>query len=172
MDEIEKCFRERWDEFVKRISRRCVNVADAEDVVSEAFKRAIQYKDTYNPEKQAIHVWLYMIVTNAYHDYISDLFKRGMSVSVSDEHVPGYEQDFENIDMACKIMEKIDGMTPGPVRDCLAMYYGLGMTPREIAMVSPVDAKFVRNNVYRFKEYIIKTLGLEEWVANKDRVAN
>lgn len=169
MDEIEKCFRERWDEFIKRISRRCVNYADAEDVVAEAFKRAIQYKDTYNPEKQAIHVWLFTIVSNAYHNYIADLFKRGMTVSVSDENIDGYEKDFEGSVMSDQIVDEINALPESKAKDCLSMYFILGMTPREIALVSPVKAKFVVNHVHRFKSGVIEKLKMEEWIANKER---
>lgn len=170
MDEIEKCFREHWDEFIKKISRRCVNPSDAEDVVAEAFKRAIQYKDSYNPERQAIHVWIFCIVLNSYHDYISDLFKRGMSVPLNDAHVDGYERDFEGIATAEQVVKEIDKLSEGPTKDCLSMYFGLGMTPKEIALVAPVNAKFVRNSVYRFKEFIIEKLGVGEWVANKNGI--
>lgn len=172
MDEIEKCFREHWDEFVKKISRRCVNVADAEDIVSEAFKRAIQYRASYKPEKQAMHIWIFTIVLNAYHDYIADLFKKGMSVPVNDTNIEGYERDFEGIATAEQVMKEIDNLADGPTKDCLSMYFALGMTPREITLIAPVNSKYVRNAVYRFKEYIIEKLSMGEWVANKEGVTS
>lgn len=159
MDEIEKCFREYWPKFVKRLSSRCVNVADAEDVVAEAFKRAIQYRESYNPEKQEIHVWINTIVSNAYHDYVSDLFRQGVTVPVTDENLGAYERDFEGAATLEQIMKEIDRVGDGPTKDCLSMYFTLGMTPREIALVSPVNSKFVRNAVYRFKQVLSESLG-------------
>lgn len=172
MDEIEKCFREHWDEFVKKISRRCVNPSDAEDVVSEAFKRAIMYRQSYKPEKQAIHIWIFTIVLNSYHDYIADLFKRGMTVQVNDAHIEGYERDFGDGVLAEQILGEINSMPEGQAKDCLGMYYGLGMTPREIALVSPVNAKFIRNTVYRFKSMLVEKLKLGEWVADEKGVTS
>lgn len=156
MEEIEKCFREHWDEFVKKISRRCTNVADAEDVVAEAFKRAITYRDSYNPEKQAIHVWLFTIVLNSYHDYIADLFKRGMTVPVNDANIDPYERDFEGVATAEQIIKEVGKLEDGSSKECLLMYFVLGMTPGEISLVYPVNSKFVRNAVYRFKSIIME----------------
>lgn len=169
MDEIEKCFREHWDEFIKKINRRCVNLADAEDVVSEAFRRAIQYRDTYNPEKQAVHVWLFTIVLNAYHDYVADLFKRGMTVPATDEHIEAYDNDFDSLTMADQIVDEIGLLSDGPAKECLSMYFVLGMTPREIASIMPVKPKFVVNHVHRFKNSVVDKLKLEELIADKER---
>lgn len=171
MDEIETCFREHWDEFVKKIARRCVNHADAEDVVSEAFKRAITYRQSYNPEKQAIHVWIFSIVLNAYHDYISDLFKLGMAVPATDAYIGPYETDFEGIATYEQLVQEINNLADGLTKDCLGMYVVLGMTPREIALVAPVNSKFVRNAVYRFKECIQEKFVGGVKIANKERVA-
>lgn len=171
MDEIEKCFREHWDEFIKKINRRCVNTADAEDVVAEAFKRAIQYRDSYNPEKQAMHVWIFTIVLNAYHDYISDLFRKGVSVPATDAYIESYERDFEGIATLEQILKEIGKLSDGPTKDCLSMYFVLGMTPKEIASVAPVNSKFVRNAVYRFKEYIQENFVRGEEIANKEGLA-
>ncbi len=54
---------------VKRIRARGMQDADAEDVVQEAFYRAIKYKDTYNPKHQPIGAWFNTIMNNAFKDY-------------------------------------------------------------------------------------------------------
>jgi DNA-directed RNA polymerase specialized sigma24 family protein len=128
--------------------------------VAEAFKRAIQYKDSYNPEKQEMQAWISVIVSNTYHDYIADLFKRGLSVPVNDVNLGTYERDFEGFATVEQLMKEIAKLEDGMTKDCLSMYFVLGMTPKEISMVSPANSKFVRNAVYRFKAVIADRFGV------------
>lgn len=107
-DQIGEYFKEGYGGLVKRIARRCPNPQDAEDIVMEGFARALKYKDSYRPEKQEIGVWIFTIVLNAYRDFISDLFKQGMTTSVSDHNIEGYETDFERSLLVEQVLSGLD----------------------------------------------------------------
>jgi RNA polymerase sigma factor (sigma-70 family) len=60
---IEEHFKANYFSWVKRINHRVKNIPDAEDIVMEAYTRALQYQNTYNPDNPFDN-WFSRIVSN------------------------------------------------------------------------------------------------------------
>ena len=57
MDIIEEFYKENFDKLVVQLSRRAGSLENAEDIVQEAFLRALTYKDAYNPKLNQFSTW-------------------------------------------------------------------------------------------------------------------
>jgi RNA polymerase sigma-70 factor (ECF subfamily) len=70
----------------------------AEDITQESFIRAWKYKDSYNPKKSSIKVWLISISRNAVNDYFNKnprLEELNEEILINTDH----KSDTEEIDM-------------------------------------------------------------------------
>jgi RNA polymerase sigma factor (sigma-70 family) len=144
-EKIEQFYKDEYDNLVRRMRGRCGSVEDAEDVVMEAFTRALKYKNTYNPNKQEIGGWFNMILLNAYHNYASDKHRRGMSVEVSDKFIEGYEGNQMESTLADQLAEEIDLIEDVDKRDVLVAFFIDGYTPKEISQFLKANVRQVNN---------------------------
>ena len=69
---IEQFYKENYNILVKRIQARRMQECDAEDVVQEAFVRALKYADSFNPDFHEIGAWFNTILNNSFKEYRHD----------------------------------------------------------------------------------------------------
>ena len=105
---LEEFFKKEHFILVKRIKARGMQEADAEDVVQEAFYRALKYIDTYNPERQGIGAWFNTIMNNAFKDYRHANFTGEYSFREEDEELGGdLEEDTFNKQIVKELQREI-----------------------------------------------------------------
>lgn len=70
VDLIEEFYKKNFDKLVSSLTKKAGTQEGAEDVVQEAFTRALTYKDSYNKEIAPVRVWFIGILRNAMRDYL------------------------------------------------------------------------------------------------------
>lgn len=67
---IENHYRENYGRFIKRMTFRAGGVHQAEDIIQEAYARAMKYYNTLKVDE--FDKWFSMILNNSYNDYMRD----------------------------------------------------------------------------------------------------
>ena len=150
-EEIEKHHRKNFDRLVIVYSHRSGGRWGAEDVVQEAFSRALKYSNSFDGDKQEFGGWFNGILNNALRDYKKDERLLGMSVEYTedmDELTPLLEWES---DLLIAINKDI-GRKPVQVRQALWLYLFRQYKPREIAQVVDMSNAHIRTAVKEFKQ--------------------
>lgn len=156
--QIEQHYAKHFDRLVKVYSNRAGGIWHAEDVVQEAFSRALKYQNSFDPDKQAFGGWFNGILNNSLREYKAKERLLGMSVEYTedmDDLTPlmEWEDDLINAvkaDMARK---------PEQVRQALWLYFFRQYKPREIAQVVEMSNTYIRTSVKEFKQEMRKKYG-------------
>ena len=156
---IEQFFRDNYQVLVKRIQARRMQESDAEDVVQEAFTRALKYRDSFNPDFHEIGAWFNTILNNAFKDYRHANFTGDYSFC-EDEHdeLDLAEQGWVDANMLKKIREEVSKLPKGQA-SIVHLVLLSGYKYKEAAQI--LDQKFetVKKTVYRFKKDMRDTYG-------------
>lgn len=148
---IEQHYAKNYKHLVKILSNRAGGVPNAEDVVQEAFTRALKYHKSFNPDTQEIGAWFNSILNNALRN--SKLAERRMGMSV--EYVEEMDevvdlQEWEG-DMVKNIKDDV-ASKPAQVRQVLQLYLFKQYKPREIAQVLDMSNAYIRTIAKEFKQ--------------------
>ena len=148
---IEQHFNNYYQTFIKRINHRVKNVYDAEDIVMEAYARALQYHNAYDGSKPFDH-WFSRILTNSVKDWkreqhnqhsYAEEFNENEMKTVSD---PSIKKD-----LLSTLSAEIALLKNEEHAAVLVLYYLLGYKPREIVQITDVKIKMVNYITQRFK---------------------
>lgn len=155
---IEQHHLDNFDRLVIVFSHRAGGRWNSEDVVQEAFTRALKYSNSFDEDKQEFGGWFNGILNNALRDYTKDVRLLGMSVEYTedmDELIPLLEWESDLIDAVKKDIErKSEG-----IRQALWLYLFRQYKPREIAQVVDMTNAHIRTAVKEFKQENQKKYG-------------
>lgn len=151
-------FKSEYEKLCKKVARRAGSPENAEDVVQEAFYRAIKYWNSFDPEKKALGAWFNTILSNACKDKKREDMMLGMCLEFEDDMLDGVEMSQTDHDTVKKIKAYIRSK-PEPLSEVLILYFEHGYKPREIVEILDVDNKFVRQSVWRFKGDVAELMG-------------
>jgi RNA polymerase sigma-70 factor (ECF subfamily) len=109
------------------VAYRVGDSAEAEDITSETFERALRYRNTYDARKGEPVGWLLGIARNC----IYDAHMRPKPTSLHEEPAAPDDPE-EQVATRLALSQALASLTDGD-RDLLALRYGAGLSPREIA---------------------------------------
>lgn len=141
-----------YDQLCQDIRRRGVNPSDIEDVVQEAFTKALTFLETYEEERE-FGTWFYTILNNCHKDYVRQEILKGQTKDDFDEDnfpimSPDIEVDYLQIK---RIKEDIDAK-PEPLSTVLRLYFVYNYAPLDISyLVDGLARKTIRNYISDFK---------------------
>jgi RNA polymerase sigma factor (sigma-70 family) len=120
------------------VAYRIGHGADAEDVTSETFERALRYRDSYDPAKGSPLAWLIGIARRCIHD------SRLLSVAHDDGSVDLIAAD-EVEEVALRRVTLAAALRSLDERDLelLALRYGADLTGRQMARVVGISTNAV-----------------------------
>lgn len=158
MTVVEEYYAENFDTLVKRYTNRAGGIQNAEDVVQEAFARAIHYLPTFNGKKP-FENWFSRILQNSLREFKVAERNYGMNMTNEDADVP-CPICLENKRLVHDVKEYIKREMPKDEREILILYYIRGYSFQDIVRVT--DEKYRRVNyvVYKFND-VIQKLGEE-----------
>lgn len=138
---------ESFDTLVKRVSRRAGGVAQAEDVVQNAFLRAIVYLNNYNPEKDFAG-WFNGILFNELKRFSA--IERSSGMSHDDEELTdSLEHTVYTGVLTEDIMKEVEEM-PEKQREIIKRFVFLGDSGKSIARGLKVNIHTIRKTVQNF----------------------
>lgn len=145
---LEQYYTEHFDALAKGAARPFDTPQDGEDVVQEAFTRALHYLPQFNPDKGNFEQWIRRILQNTIRDFLKEKRLKGLSNSEPDEM-----GEFISLDdkLLCNELGHKIAKRKQPARDILKLYYFLGYQPAEIAKALGITVFAVNVAVARFK---------------------
>lgn len=148
---LQNLYEKDSNDMIKRISHRVENVADAEDIVHEAFTRALRFFDSFNPKIRPLETWFSQILHNVLMDHYRMESRTGIKLEVKEwELDPVDEQMLEQVGM--DQIEKMIGHKPMPRAEVLYLYFIRDYFPREITQVMNINNRTVRQYVWEFRD--------------------
>lgn len=172
VEAVRKGRREGQTEMVSRyaerifamIVRQVPDVMDAQELMQDAFMRAFDHIDSYDPHKASLSTWLCRIAYRLTLDFLKR--RRPMIVSIEDSKVwqtdisddaleaelsTGREERIE------RLQEVIDDL-PDDERMLLTLYYFEDRPLTEIAYITGIEAKPLANRLYRTRKKLFQKL--------------
>ena len=172
VESVRKGRREGQTEMVSRyaervfamIVRQVPDVMDAQELMQDAFMRAFDHIDSYDPHKASLSTWLCRIAYRLTLDFLKR--RRPMIVSLEDTKVwqtdisdevleaelsTGREERIE------RLQEVIDDL-PDDERMLLTLYYFEDRPLTEIAYITGIEAKPLANRLYRTRKKLFQKL--------------
>ena len=172
VEAVRKGRREGQTEMVSRyaervfamIVRQVPDVMDAQELTQDAFLRAFDHIDSYDPHKASLSTWLCRIA----YRLTLDFMKRRHPVIVSLEDTKVWQTDISDEVLEAelstgreerieRLQEVIDDL-PDDERMLLTLYYFEDRPLTEIAYITGIDAKPLANRLYRTRKKLFQKL--------------
>lgn len=150
---LEKFYKDNYNKLCKAVARRAGGDYNAEDVVQEAFCRALKYWPTFNPERRPLEGWFVSILNNSLRDFKREEMSAGTHVEFDEEEHDGLEMSQTDAKMVEKVQDLINQKGDGQ-RDVLELHFMFGYKPAEIVEILDVNNSTVRQTIWRFKEEV------------------
>lgn len=158
-DTLTKFYLKNQRELHKRVANRAGGAYNAEDVVQEAFARALKYWDTYDPNNKELGAWFNTILNNTLKDFKREELMYGMCIEFDENLYKGTELSLTNHHMVAKVKGLIEAKCPH-TRGILELYYLKGYKPQDIEQILDVSNKSIRMAVWRFKDEVKEKLNV------------
>ncbi|MDB4302043.1 sigma-70 family RNA polymerase sigma factor [bacterium] len=153
---LEAYYKDNFSTLVIKQSRRAGSPENAEDVVQEAFAKALKHIDKYDPNKP-FEGWFVTILNNSLRDFKRDERNYGMGLEF-DEDLHELEPCYEGNELSNIVAHEIK-QKQRPTRDILHLYFVREYKPSEICDVLSIPNKTIRMAVLRFKAMLIGKYG-------------
>jgi len=151
-------YNENHDTLIKKVKNRVGGEYNAEDVVQEAYTRALTYQSSYDNSRPFAH-WFSTILNNTTRDLKAEERRQGMKVEMTEEieeslldaHEPGFTGFGLISEMIPKLMQ--------PDRMICDLYFNKQYKPADIHKVVPnVNPTSIRQKIHLFKVAVKKEL--------------
>lgn len=147
---IEKHYIYNRDKLVKKFSHRAGSTAAAEDIIQDAYERAIRYKDTFWLGEN-FNAWFGRIANNALKDY-KRAERGGLHVELDEAlFIEDFNEDVENTIFNRQIEERIKGKQD-KMQEVLSLYFVYGYGSKTIHAITGHPYEAVRKAVERFRK--------------------
>ncbi len=154
---IEEHYRLNYNRLVKIVSRRVPNksLALAEEVVQEAYARALKYYSTFEPKINTFDKWFGGILRNATNDCRTTEGSGG-TMKEYDENTEDVRVSKDDYKHLHHILLEIHAIQKYSNRDynILTMFYVHGFTSKDISVYQNMSHNNVRQIIYKFKNKI------------------
>lgn len=153
---IEEHYKQNFNRLVLKYYKRCGVKQAGEDIVQEAYTRALMYANAFNVEKNFDN-WFSKVLNNAFNDYKNE--ERGNSFEEFDEElVEGCQENgYYNIlrDNLLASIQQYDGEN----KEILELYFIHGYPPKHIRRLVETKYKTIEQLIYRFKKELREQYG-------------
>lgn len=148
---IEEHYKKNRRRLVQKYKRFSGTEEDAEDIVQEAYARALLYINALD-SPAFFEQWFSRILKNSLNNYLNE--KRGAPSEILDEEeLEGIDCPCYNIVLMKEVRKEITNYLPEE-SEVLHLYINHGHSPRSISRIVDMKYKKINNLIYRFKEDI------------------
>ena len=153
---LEVYYQENYQGFVKKVKRRAGSVENAEDVVQEAFARALKYIGSFKEGKQNFDAWFNTILNNSLRTFMRNEKLYGMNMELDEEKLDGVE--FMGVYRHAKndIRKMIESH---PQKEILSLFYISGYSSREISELVDSPLGTIFTTITRFQKEVKEKYG-------------
>lgn len=158
-DELEEYYRENYGGLCKSIGRLAGSPENAEDVVQEAFCRALQYWGSYDTSKGKLNSWFTTIMHRTLKDFMRAERNSGMNLDDVEQETEACEETrYLRREGYKEVLAAIEAK-PRPTKDILWLYFFKNYVPKDIVQILDVKPTNVMQTVWRFKRDMGEKLG-------------
>ena len=156
---FEQVYEENFSYVYNYIYMLVLNKETAEDIVSEAFLKALKNYSSFDPNKSAVRTWLCRIAKNTLIDQTRSQASKKV-ISLEDAQEPFYEEEYASLqeDANRRAFKLLSGLTRKE-REFLALRYEMQLSNGEIAEMTGSNAKAVSE---KFRRILAKSRKLLE----------
>lgn len=147
-------YAQNFDRLVKAWTKRAGSEMDAEDLVQEAFTRALKYLDNYDGISP-FEGWFVTILNNCHKDLAAVNHRMGMSVELDEAEKLGLIEPEEMPTSNHRFLRVINKLIEGsnrPSRDVLYLHFIRGWNSKEISKYVEMSDGAVRLCIHRFRQ--------------------
>ena len=157
----------RYAERVFAMIARQVPDVDAQELTQDAFMRAFDHIDSYDPQRASLSTWLCRIAYRLTLDFLKR--QRPMIVSIEDTKV--WQTDISDEALEAELstgreerieqLQQVIDELPDDERMLLTLYYFEDRPLTEIAYITGVEAKPLANRLYRTRKKLFQKLRIK-----------
>jgi len=149
MKELRHFFAEEYDTLVKRANFRVRHPDDAEDIVMDAFRKAVEYWKSFDPEKRELGAWFNTILNNSVRTYQREKFMKHIEAD-PDAEIP-VEDTHDLKDLTDHIQEDIQAIENDERRNVIHLFFNLGYSYQDIELITDSSIRNARYFVEEFR---------------------
>jgi RNA polymerase sigma factor (sigma-70 family) len=146
-DDFERLYAAEAAGLFSFLAYRTGDRALAEDLLADAFERALRARGRFDRRRGSEKTWLYAIALNVLRDHVRRAAAEGRAYARVD--VPaGGDDPFAGVEVRDELMRALAGLS-AEEREAIALRYGSDLTVPEMATVLGVPLTTVEGRVYR-----------------------
>jgi RNA polymerase sigma-70 factor (ECF subfamily) len=146
-EDFQRLFEEHAQPLFGFLAYRTGNRAEAEDLVAEAFERALRARRRFDPRRGSEKAWLYTIALNCLRDQLRREAAERRATERSQQDGAA-DRTFEAVEVSDQVARAMSVLSEEE-REAIALRYGAGLTLREIARVTAQRKTTIEGRVYR-----------------------
>lgn len=150
---IERFYIERREDLLRRLTYGAGTPENAEDILQEAFVRALTYWDTFDPEHKELGAWFSTILKNSLRDFKRDEWLFGMGEEFDEELYDPQEMPIAETELVRQIYEMVEEKIDSQ-REVLLLYFDKHYGLKDIHNITGQKLESVRKIVHRFKKEV------------------
>lgn len=135
---------------IKKVSGRACTPENAEDIVHNAFAKALRY---WSPDVRDLDAWFGTMLSACLKDFMRDERNYGMAMEFDEEEAEGIEMSSLSDDIKQKIKKEI-GFASLKNQKVLSLYYVQGHSVAEITQITDLKPKHVKLIAQRFRDHM------------------
>ena len=145
---IENHYRENYKKHLKRMTFRAGGLHQAEDIVQEAYARALKYYDSTRIDE--FDKWFSMVLNNSYNDYMRD--EIGLSyLDDDDEPLGSIDCSILGGQTLTEIYDLIATKSEAQI-EVLTLHLRYGYSPTDISKQTEYTYAMIHKMIQRFKK--------------------
>lgn len=153
---IEQHFKDHRQKLVKRLTRRAGTEWAAEDILQEAYYRALKYVDSFNPLLD-MDKWMNTIINNSLREYKNQ--EKGYSPVEFDEEETEGQASVEFPQHVMWQVYDIIATKSEEQQEILQLYFRQEYSAKDISEITPHKYKMVHQTIQRFRNELKELYG-------------
>jgi RNA polymerase sigma factor (sigma-70 family) len=145
-DEFERLYAAEAQGLFAFLAYRTGDRALAEDLLADAFERALRSRGRFNPRRGSQKTWLYAIALNLLRDHARRAAAEGRALGRVDQ--PSAPDELEGVERREALNRALGGLS-AEEREAIALRFGADLSVPEMARVLGEPLTTVEGRVYR-----------------------
>jgi len=148
---IEKFYRKNFNRLVNKTRGRAGSHHNAEDVVQEAFTRALKYHRSFNPAITPFDTWFSRILENSLRTHTKERKAQGMVYDDRTDNLVTHTPNSFLRRFLSEINEDINNLSDMK-KEVMNLSFFTGYTPTDISKIVNINVGAIRVMIHRFRE--------------------
>lgn len=150
---LERYYRDERENLLRRLNFGAGTPENAEDVLQEAFVRALTYWDTFDPENKELGAWFSTILKNSLRDFKRDEWLFGMGEEFDEELYDPQEMPITEDELVRQIYDMVEEKADSQ-KEVLLLFFEKHYGLKDIHNITGQSYHTVHSIVRRFKKEV------------------